>query len=139
MPRKKRQEPGRPECYKAYAREEKCVDCPSLVACRLQSGKKNRDRAKTPSRKMAIKAFCKSCNGGSARSGCPDFCCPFYVYLPAHRQLCGDPVLWWDGVPISGWEAAEQEARLEKRVARVQSPEELEGPEEDDDAEGDDE
>ena len=67
------------------------------------------------SRKRAIRIFCRSCNGGSTRAGCPDFCCEFYPWLPEHRQLAGPPDLWWVTSPANELDRAEMVARLQKR------------------------
>lgn len=148
MVRKKTSEPEpevveyeKPNCYGTFDGSEPCLkECTMLVPCRLLTGKLKGGeyRSRKPNKSRAIKAFCKSCNGGSVRAGCPDFSCPFYYLLPEPRRLAGPPELWWCNSPISKWDEAERKSRLQKRTIKEDGflpgiDEEGEEPEENDD------
>jgi hypothetical protein len=118
VPEPLEEEMDKPECYGTFDGSRECLKkCALLDVCRRLTGRLNSPDSPTKglSRKKAIKAFCRSCNGGSTRAGCSAFCCQFYPWLPEHRQLAGPPDLWWFNTPSHKLDEAEKAARSQKR------------------------
>jgi hypothetical protein len=140
-PEPKVEEDEKPSCYGTYDGRDLCLkQCDYLDSCRRTTGKLH-SPTRGLSRSRAIRVFCRSCNGGSSRAGCPDFCCPFYPWLPEHRQLAGAPDLWWSTTPSFKLDEAEREARLQKRKIRKEEfqPGDDVVPEDEEDSDDDDE
>jgi hypothetical protein len=115
----RKEESGNPSCFGKFNKCPECDGCSLKPQCCREKGKIARKansgkRAVRPSRARSVKAWCWECNGNSSKTGCPIFSCPFYCFLSERRQLCGPPLIWWDG-PRSTWAERNKAALLERR------------------------